>query len=605
MTTVGVVELDRRLKNVLAEFAHTMLTEFRLDPILDGLVNQIVALLPITGAGVTLIGENLDPHRAAASDSEALRFEHLQSELGEGPCVEAFRRGAAVEVPDLRLTTMFPRFTAKALAFGLSAVFTFPLHHGDRRLGALDLYRDTPGPLDGHAVEAAQTLADVASAYLINAQVRMELQAASDEARAAAIRDRLTGLPNRTLLVDHLSYALARTNRTGRQNALIYVDLDGFKRVNDVYGHTAGDQLLVAVAQRLESVVRPSDTAARLHGDEFAVLCEDLDDRDQGRLVAQRLHEALAMPFRVAGVQIVCSASVGIAFGGPGDHDAESVMHQADLAMFAAKRAQSGPEVFTPDLQSITEDRASLALDLHHAAARGELRTVYQPIVELPTGRTTGFEALLRWTHPGRGPISPAVLIPIAEEYGLISEIGRFVLRQAMTDRHDHDRHTDRPLAMSINVSARQLISADFPAVIADVMASAPPGTLHLEITESVLLADEARSLRALSELAAMGVTLSLDDFGTGYSSLTYLQRFPFHIIKIDRSFVTDLAGDAASHTIVSSIIELVHGLGMTVVAEGIETDLQRELLTDLGCDAGQGYLFARPGPLVVPHGLT
>ena len=600
MTTLNdPVEFDRQLKDVLADFARTMLTEFRLDVILDELVSRIVMLLPITAAGVTLIGADHSAHKAAASDRDALRFEHLQSDLGEGPCIEAFHSGAPVEVPDLALSSRFPLFTSHALKAGLRAVFTFPLHHGNHRLGALDLYRDTPGPLTEDAVDAAKTLADVAAAYLINAQGRLDLNTASARAQEAAIHDTLTGLPNRTLLVDRLHHALARTQRNKLVHALIYLDLDGFKRVNDIYGHSTGDHLLVAVAQRLDAAIRPSDTAARLHGDEFAVLCEDLDDAAHGQQIAQRLEDAFVAPFRIDGMELADSASIGIAYGTADDRDPEAIIHRADLAMLEAKRVRSGPEVFTPDLQVTADDRATLTMDLQHAVNRDQLRTVYQPIVELATGTTTGFEALLRWTHPSRGPVSPAVLIPLAEESGLITDIGRFVLRRAVHDRRIQHRPVGGPpMAMSVNVSARQLMAGDFTAVVAETLSEIPPDRLHLEVTESVLLADEARAREVLGDLKDMGVTMSLDDFGTGYSSLIYLKRFPFDIIKIDRSFVNDLVRDAASHAIVSSIIDLVHVLGMTAIAEGIETDAQRELLTELGCDAGQGYLFARPGPL-------
>ena len=604
MTTLNdPVELDRQLRDVLADFARTMLTEFRLDFILDELVSRIVMLLPITAAGVTLIGADHSPHKAAASDRDALRFEHLQSELGEGPCIEAFRSGAPVELPDLAASNRFPLFTSNALKAGLRAVFTFPLFHGDHRLGALDLYRDTPGPLTADAVDAAKTLADVAAAYLINAQGRLDLSTASARAQEAAIHDSLTGLPNRTLLVDRLHHALARTQRSKLVHALIYLDLDGFKRVNDIYGHSTGDHLLVAVAQRLDAAIRPSDTAARLHGDEFAVLCEDLDDVSQGHQIAQRLEDAFAAPFRIDGMELASSASIGIAYGTATDHDPEAIIHRADLAMFEAKRVRSGPQVFSADLQVTADDRATLSMDLQHAVSRDQLNTVYQPIVELATGTTTGFEALLRWTHPSRGPVSPAVLIPLAEESGLISDIGRFVLRRTVHDRRLQQRPiSGPPMAMSVNVSAQQLMAGDFTAVVAETLSEIPPDRLHLEVTESVLLADEVRARDVLRDLKDMGVTMSLDDFGTGYSSLIYLKRFPFDIIKIDRSFVSDLVRDAASHAIVSSIIDLVHVLGMTAIAEGIETEEQRELLSELGCDAGQGFLFARPGPLPEPR---
>ena len=289
------------LSDVLSEFARTMVTDFPIQAILDHLVVRIVDVLPVSSAGVTLISPHSSPHYVAASDEAALRFEELQSETGEGPCQAAYESGRPVAVPDLRAESRFPRFTPLALDAGLVAVFTFPLRQGPNRLGALDLYRQTPGPLDEDAMAAAQTLADVAAAYLSNAQARADLRESSDRYRESALHDALTGLPNRVLLGERLDHALLRARRSGNLVALLFVDLDRFKEVNDVYGHLAGDQLLTGVAERLSAMLRPGDTLARLSGDEFVVLCEDLGDASQIGPLAARLGAALAEPFELSG----------------------------------------------------------------------------------------------------------------------------------------------------------------------------------------------------------------------------------------------------------------------------------------------------------------
>ena len=271
-----------------------MVTDFPIQGILDHLVERIVDILPVTAAGVTLIAPGSDPHYIAASNDAALRFEQLQTELGEGPCVDAYHTGIAIAAPDLSHETRFRRFSPRAVDAGLAAVFTFPLHRGALRLGALDLYRDTPGPLSPESMRAAETLADVAAAYIVNAQAREDLQDSSDRSREAALHDALTGLPNRVLLLERIAHAFQRAQRSNKTLAVFFVDLNRFKEVNDSYGHDVGDELLVAVTARLTEILRPGDTLARLSGDEFVILCEDFDDATQAEPVARRIDAALA-----------------------------------------------------------------------------------------------------------------------------------------------------------------------------------------------------------------------------------------------------------------------------------------------------------------------
>jgi diguanylate cyclase (GGDEF)-like protein len=588
------------LSDVLGEFARTMLTDFPVQGILDRLVKRIVDVMPVTGAGVTLISAELTPRYIAASSESALRFEELQTELGEGPCLAAYHTGEAISVPDLRSMEWFPAFSPPALEAGLEAVFAFPLHHADLQLGALDLYRDQAGPLSPDSMSAAQTLADVASAYLISAQARADLQTSSDQARDAALHDSLTGLPNRVLMLQRLEHARRRGRRSRKTSAVFFLDLDRFKLVNDTYGHHVGNELLVAVAERLTGVLRPGDSLARLASDEFVILCEDLDDADQASAIAVRFDAALAEPFVLSEVELKMTASIGIAFTRRGAESPEDLLHDADLAMYRVKRRRGG-ELQGIDLSELylVEDQERLEHALPGAARRGELHLAYQPIVAAADGRLTGVEALLRWNLPSRGSVQPTVVIALAEQSGQIIDIGRWVLEQAWAERQRWPSDQADQLAVSVNVSAHQLMSAGFADTVAAVLdsQSTDPGLLTLEVTESVFVHDGERALFVLNDLKDIGVKLALDDFGTGYSSLGYLRRFPVDSVKVDREFVANLGHDPASHTIVTAVIQLAHGLGMTVISEGVETAEQHEKLTALGCDSCQGFYFAAPMP--------
>lgn len=336
---------EHLLSEVLSDFARTMATDFPIQAILDHLVVRIVDILPVTAAGVTLISPGAEPRYVAASSAQALRYEQLQTELNEGPCLLAYNSGALVAVADLHNEHRFPRFAQRALADGMRAVFTFPLHQEDNRLGALDLYRDEPGELSPSMLATAQILADVAAAYLINAQARADLQDSSDRSRELALHDALTGLPNRTLLLERLEHALQRSTRSGLTTAVIFIDLDSFKAVNDSYGHSVGDELLVSVAMRLKHALRPGDTVARLHGDEFVVLCEDLENPEQTSNIMVRIAEAINEPFLLSNAHVTLTASMGLAFADANTHDPEQILREADTAMYRSKRADAAAAV--------------------------------------------------------------------------------------------------------------------------------------------------------------------------------------------------------------------------------------------------------------------
>ena len=414
-----------------------------------------------------------------------------------------------------------------------------------------------------------------------------------------ALHDPLTNLPNRALFLDRLRHAEQRAARSGGAVAVLFLDLDGFKTVNDSLGHGRGDELLVAVAERLTGVLRVGDTGARLGGDEFAVLVADLANEADAALVGERILEALRPPFRLGGQELAVRASVGIATArGPGG----DLLRDADLAMYQAK-AQGRDRIvgFDGAMHAAMLARMALERDLRKALDRCELRLVFQPIVELADGRPVAAEALLRWEHPDRGVVGPADFVPLAEETGLIVPIGAWVLQTAC-----EAAATWPEMRVSVNVSCAQLRSTDFPATVAAALASTglPADRLILEITESQLAQDVGHTVGQLAELKALGVDIAIDDFGTGHSSLEYLQRLPIDTLKIPKPFVDELAGGDEA-VLARAILELARSFGLTVIAEGIELEVQRNRLLALGCTTGQGYLFARPLPLDALPGLV
>jgi diguanylate cyclase (GGDEF)-like protein/PAS domain S-box-containing protein len=423
--------------------------------------------------------------------------------------------------------------------------------------------------------------------------VRKELEA---ELAHQAFHDSLTSLANRALLLDRAEHALARRRETGV--ALLFLDLDDFKTVNDALGHEAGDEILRAVGQRLAQAVRPGDTASRLGGDEFAVLLEDLEDPNMAYEIASRLLEVVRTPVEIRGTFIAVNGSVGVVIAQPGD-DAAALLRNADLAMYRAKAQGKGClEIYEVAMHAAAVERMAINAEMRHAVATGQFEPHYQPIVDLGTGRVVGVEALARWNHPERGLVPPVSFIGLAEETGLIVEIGRSILRQACVDAARWRAELgDAAPVLSVNASPRQIQHVAF---VDDVRAALrdtglPASALVLEITESALLEDTAVATSVLNAIDAMGVRLSLDDFGTGYSSLSYLERFPVNALKINKSFVDGLGSDQSASPLVGVILNLARQLGLTVTAEGIEDTTQLEQLRRLGCEQGQGYLFARP----------
>jgi diguanylate cyclase (GGDEF)-like protein len=477
-------------------------------------------------------------------------------------------------------------------SIGMQSMAMLPLVARGEAIGAVELYWRTGTSPEEARLGLGRSLAQAAAIALDNARLYEEI-------RHQAFHDGLTGLANRALFGDRVEHALARSARTGSLMAVLFVDLDDFKTVNDRFGHQAGDQLLRLVAERLVAILRPGDTAARLGGDEFAVLLEDVRGQDDARLVAQRLIEAIRTPTRLGDMDALVGASIGIALSTAGGDRAPDLLRNADFAMYRAKGAGKGRyEIFEASMRAGIAERAELVQIIHGAVDRNELRVAYQPIVELATGKIVGAEALVRWHPAGRPMLMPADFITLAEENGQIVAIGRWVIEEACRlGRRWQDQLGDPTFGMAVNLSARQF---QHPDLVRDVKAALAatgmaPGSLTLEITESVLMQHTTSTIDTLGELRAHGVRLAIDDFGTGYSSLSYLDRFSVDVLKIDRTFVDGFGADREGPVLVRAIIELGQALGLEVVAEGIERADQLGPLRALGCQFGQGYLFSRP----------
>lgn len=439
--------------------------------------------------------------------------------------------------------------------------------------------------------------ADIVQCNIRNITERKEAEA---RIRYMALHDALTGLPNRVLLEDRLGNDIAHARRNQTQVAVLMLDLDHFKHINDSLGHYVGDQLLEAVAVRLRSCLREGDTAARLGGDEFVIGLPDIAEGEAAKVVATKILDVLTEPFPIEGRHLHIGGSIGISLY-PGDgEDPGALLRAADTAMYDAKKnGRNMHRFFTPALNEAAQRRHTLANDAHQACARGEFVLHYQPQIEIETGRVTGLETLVRWNHPVEGLISPALFIPLLEELGLMVEVGHWVLKTACRQNAEWQADGLPPVRMAVNLSAQQFYRGDIVRSVKQALAEAnlAPQWLDLELTESLTLDDTETTLRIMSELKQLGVSLSLDDFGTGWSSLSYLRRFPIDRIKIDRSFMRDVTTQPNAAAVVQSILHLAQSLGLGCIAEGVETPEQLEYLQQQLCSEIQGFLFCKPLP--------
>ncbi len=434
------------------------------------------------------------------------------------------------------------------------------------------------------------------SGFLVDITERKVLE---DQLEHQAFHDPLTGLANRALFANRVEHALARSKRNRESLAVLFLDLDEFKTVNDGIGHDAGDELLVAIGQALQDCLRPMDTVARLGGDEFAILLEDLPSADAAAMVADRILEALSSPFVVHGRGVEIGSSIGIAVPTGRNEDTREMLRNADSAMYAAKQHGKGRhETYVPAMHAAAVRHLELTGEIRRGLERGQFLVHYQPTVRLGDGSISGFEALVRWHHPRLGLVPPGVFIRTAEETGQIIAIGRFVIDQACRQaRAWQDLYPAMALAMSVNVSARQFRDESLVPSVAQALAvtSLDPSALILEITESVVMEDSEASLNRLLELRALGVRLAIDDFGTGYSSLSYLRRLPVDVLKIDKAFVDGITGGGQGLELARVIVRMAKTLNLETIAEGVEEPSQAAALRRMGCEQAQGFHFARP----------
>ena len=511
---------DGQLSSVLSEFAYTLTADVPTSTILVHLVQRIVGVLPVTSAGVTLIVPGAQPRYVAASDDDAMRFERLQTDLDEGPCVLASESGtpspcrgwARDPLPALRAGRAGGRSASR---LHVPAAARRPAARGPRPLPRL------PGPLDPLDLEAAQTLANVATAYLINARAREDAHSSSDRLRHIATHDGLTGLPNRRLLMQRIEHARERALRTHAAAGVLFADLDRFKQVNDTYGHSVGDLLLQVVADRLDHLVRPGDTLARIYGDEFVLLCEDVRDRADVAVLAERVRQAFVAPFTIGDLDLSVTASVGVAFAGPGEEVSERMVADADQAMYDAKRASrkagrallgSGPGEEPVD---------DLALAIEHE----EMELGYQPVVTCADGALVGVEALLRWTT-GDEPVAPAAIVAFAERTGLIRRLGSWVLDAGCGEAGRWRReHAGVALRLDVSLSTYQLRSPHFVREVHETLGRTglAPDELVLHVSGTVLAQESELAHSVLTRLREVGVRVALDDFGGGCCSLDQL----------------------------------------------------------------------------------
>ncbi|WCB94316.1 hypothetical protein DSM104299_03048 [Baekduia alba] len=589
----------RRANGVVA--AHNRIHELiAADAPLGDILREVV--LSIEGFDPRLRGSVLllDPilrtvHHGAAPTlpaSYVAQLEGLVIGPEVGSCGAAAHHATEIVSADIESDPKWQPFLALTREHGLRSCWSFPIlgAAGDV-LGTFGVYDRVPrAPTEQHR----QFLRDAAQL----AGIAIERQRATEELVHRATHDPLTGLPNRTLLFDRLTHALARARRSGTALAVLFIDLDRLKLVNDTLGHDVGDRVLRDVAERVAGCVRPGDTVARFGGDELLVVAEDID-ADTAAAIAERVVEAVARSTSAGADGLAPTVSVGVVVIPGGEVDAHEAVRRADEAMYAAKDEGGNRHRHGHAHGDGAGRRLEVEAALRGALDRGELHLVAQPVAAFASGEVTGIEALLRWTHPTFGVVGPDEFIPIAEETGLIDALGAWVLRESCAATVALREATGRDVALAVNVSPRQLRHPAFLSAIEGALADSglPAEQLVVEITETALLGSDLATGHAIAALGDLGVRLVLDDFGTGFSSLSMLKEQPIDGIKIDRSFVAGLPGDASSGAIVAAVVGMAHALGRSVTAEGIETSEQLAFLKALGCDLAQGYLLSRPLP--------
>ena len=568
-----------------------------LEQILTQLVQMVERQYPEMVAAVSLLHDERLYIAAAPGLPEAVRQRLHGSRIGptSGSCGAAAYWKDTVLAGDIATDPLWDEHRELALSHQFAACWSAPILAGSgKTLGTFAVYRRKPSRPDKAQAALLQTTSGTAA-------IAIEQRQLADQLAYQAHHDALTGLPNRVLFQERLRQEIAQARRSETMLALLYIDLDRFKLINDTLGHACGDSILRQVAWRLKSCLREADTLARISGDEFTVTAAGLKNAQDAGVVAEAILKALRNPFQAENQELYVTASVGISVYPRDAIDAETLQRNADSAMYRAKsRGKNRFEYFLAAMSASRRQQLELETCLRRALEHGEFSLHYQPQFDLQTGKLVGQEALLRWTHPKLGSIAPDQFIPIAEESDLIVPIGTWVLQEACRQTAAW-RESGYPLTgMAVNVSAVQFSRPDFVRTIADVLmrSGLEPRFLELELTESLIIRDVRESAAKMEQLRALGVQISVDDFGTGYSSLSYLQRLPIDILKLDRSFVEEFKTEASgSSSLVQGIVTLAHGLGIRVTAEGVETQQQLDLVHHSGCDKVQGYLLGRPSP--------
>jgi diguanylate cyclase (GGDEF)-like protein/PAS domain S-box-containing protein len=522
------------------------------------------------------------------------------SQTGRGATGTAIRRGNVVVVRDIQTSSLHAPWREFMVSHAIVSAMSLPLKTGDKILGALTVYSHEQDTFRPDEVQVAEELADNLAYGIMALRAEKARRKYAQQLEYHAGHDILTGLPNRALLQDRLSQAIAYAARYCYPIWVLFIDLDRFKFVNDSLGHNAGDTVLNAIATRLQFAVRETDTVARMGGDEFLVVLPERDDECLTTAVVQRIMDAVAKPLKVDGHEFVLGCSIGVAAYPNDGNDPETLIRNADIAMYRAKETgRNNFQFYTATMNERLLERLRIEGDLRNAIERQEFVLHYQPQVDLSSGRTIGAEVLIRWQHPTLGMVMPLRFISLAEETGMIVQIGSWVLRTACAQAKTWHDAGFGDLRIAVNLSARQFMQHDLVQSIANILAETglPADCLELELTESLVMTDIDRAIEILVSLKALGVHLSLDDFGTGYSSLSYLKRLPFDSLKIDQSFVRDITKEHDGEAIVASIISLAHNLKRHVIAEGVETRDQLNYLLRYGCNHMQGYYFSRPLP--------
>ena len=568
---------------------------------MERLIGVVSKTIAAPAAMVALLGD--DRRSFCAGDMHRDWFSHDAGALiRSGLLQRTLDNGGTLSLADLHAMDgdVALRNAAVELRIVSMAAATFARDDG-QVAGMICVLDDVPRKWSADEMMLLASYGEIAGTELRLRQVLSDREMREQRLRHESVHDALTGLPNRTLFMRRLADATHRARR-GQDGlfAVLFLDVDGFKLVNDSMGHHVGDEMLVSIARRLEACVRGGDIVARLGGDEFAILLERIIDVRDAAMVAERVQESLQQPLSIGGYEHATSASIGVALSTGASEQPEYVLRSADIAMYRAKNSGRGRyEMFDRAMHAEALTRLQIESDLRHAFERDEFFLHYQPIVSIPEGVIIGAEALIRWRHFERGIVSPATFVPVAEDTGLVVPLGRWVLREACRQAKEWESRgpNGEGFGISVNLSVREFAQPDLVRAVAQILEETglKPQSLRIEITESAIIGQKHPAIETVEQLRALGVSIHLDDFGTGYSALSYLHRLPLDAVKVDRAFTSAIDSEERPLHVVKAIVSLAHAIGLEVVAEGVTNEKQLQLLRDMGCDLAQGFYFSRP----------